>query len=91
LLDVYVNNPSQSTICSNVILMQFNTPASITIRSYTQSFRVDFMEKKKRLEYHVPVSEETSNPMSVPIFVFISLSSLDNKLVLSNSRVLKID
>jgi hypothetical protein len=68
---------------SDFVSMQFSTPASITIRRPSRSPRVDLLEKKKRLDFPVSLSEGTSDPASCSASVPMCNADLDSKLVIS--------
>jgi hypothetical protein len=64
---------------SDVVSMQFSTPASITIRRPIRSPRVDPIEKKKRPDFPI----ETIDPPACPVSAPLCLSDVDFKLVVS--------
>jgi hypothetical protein len=91
LPDDCIDDSGRSCNAGDVVSMQFNTPASITIRHPTRSPRVDLMEKRKRLEYPLVVSAETSDPRSVHVSVPVALSNLDSAPALFSPIVPEID
>jgi hypothetical protein len=68
---------------SDFVSMQFSTPASITIRRPSRSPRVDVLEKKKRLDFPVSLSEGTSDLASCYASVPMCNADLDSKPVIS--------
>jgi hypothetical protein len=88
LPDDCVDDSGRTSNTSDVVSMQFNTLASITMRRPTQSSRVDLMEKRKRPSV---VLAETSNPTSVHVSIPVAFSNLDIKTTLFSPIVSEID
>jgi hypothetical protein len=62
---------------NDIVSMQFSTPASITIRRPMRSHKVDLVEKKKHLNFHVSVFEGISD-------LLVYFPDLDTKPILPN-------